>query len=613
MVRDNHIGLVQISSNSLIRFVIADDVFADEGNERLSHLQVYERAMVAGHLHVGNYVQIRQGSDRYVLAVITNVNGSIVVRDKEEDKDWTFSIDCQPIGSLDEDGLFSRRASRLPVPLEPVFPISENTISKVYASSNEYEFYLGRLSINPDISIKLDGDRFFSKHVAVVGSTGSGKSCTVTKILHEAVGIGDSGENRHKNAQKNAHIVVFDLHAEYESAFKLCETQKFTLNTLSVENLILPYWLMNSEELESLFIESNEQNSHNQVSVFKKAVIENKKRHNPRIAERITYDSPVYFSLGEVLNYIGNMNREVVSTGEGDIELPAFEDESLLDRCGHKSLDDLYFEGAQRFATLVRAKKVKGTFHGQFSRFLSRLENRTGDKRLQFLMSPRKADCKEYSTDDYGEIVRQYIGYVNMSNVTIVDLSGIPFEVLSICISLISRVLFDFCFQYTKERHGGNNASDVPLMVVCEEAHNYVPQNDSVMYRPSRKSLERIAKEGRKYGISLMIVSQRPSEVSETIFAQCNNFVALRLTNVNDQRYVKRLLPDNLSSVTDMLPNLGDGECIVIGDAIPLPSVVQMSVPYPSPQSQSVRFHEEWLKDWVNDEFDSVIERLKHR
>ena len=128
-----------------------------------------------------------------------------------------------------------------------------------------------------------------------------------------------------------------------------------------------------------------------------------------------------------------------------------------------------------------------------------------------------------------------------------------PFEVLSITVSLITRIIFDFCFHYTKLRYVKEKLNDVPVMIVCEEAHNYVPQNENVAYRASRKSIERIAKEGRKYGLSLMVVSQRPSEVSETIFAQCNNFIALRLTNNNDQNYVKRLFPDNSSSLSRMI------------------------------------------------------------
>jgi DNA helicase HerA-like ATPase len=148
-------------------------------------------------------------------------------------------------------------------------------------------------------------------------------------------------------------------------------------------------------------------------------------------------------------------------------------------------------------------------------------------------------------------------------------------------------------------------------MIVCEEAHNYIPQRDDAAYRASRKSLERVAKEGRKYGLSLMVVSQRPSEVSETIFAQCSNFLALRLTNDSDQNYVKRLFPDNSNGVTDILPNLAPGECVVVGDAVLLPALVQMPLPSPEPQSQSVKVFEEWKYPWRDIIFSDVISRWR--
>ena len=172
-------------------------------------------------------------------------------------------------------------------------------------------------------------------------------------------------------------------------------------------------------------------------------------------------------------------------------------------------------------------------------------------------------------------------------------------------------MVFDFCFHYSKLRHDQGELNDVPVMIVCEEAHNYVPQNDNAAYKSSRKSIERIAKEGRKYGLSLMVVSQRPSEVSETIFAQCNNFIALRLTNNNDQNYVRRLFPDNSNAITDILPNLAPGECIVVGDAVLLPAIVQMQIPKPEPHSQSVKFHKEWKCPWRDVTFDDVIARWR--
>jgi DNA helicase HerA-like ATPase len=148
-------------------------------------------------------------------------------------------------------------------------------------------------------------------------------------------------------------------------------------------------------------------------------------------------------------------------------------------------------------------------------------------------------------------------------------------------------------------------------MIVCEEAHNYIPQRSDAAYRASRKSLERVAKEGRKYGLSLMVVSQRPSEVSETIFAQCSSFLALRLTNDADQNYVRRLFPDNSNGITDILPNLAPGECVVVGDAVLLPAIVQMPLPDPEPQSQSVRVYQEWNELWRDVTFSEIISRWR--
>lgn len=193
----------------------------------------------------------------------------------------------------------------------------------------------------------------------------------------------------------------------------------------------------------------------------------------------------------------------------------------------------------------------------------------------------------------------------------IIDLSGIPFEVLSITVSLVSRIIFDFCFHYSKLKHTSDLKNDIPVMLVCEEAHNYVPQSGGADYNASKKSIERIAKEGRKYGISAMIVSQRPSEVSETIFAQCNNFIALRLNNDNDQNYIKRLLPENDASVADILPNLGAGEALVVGDASLLPSLVKLKMPSPEPKSESIDVYSQWRKPWIDPVFEDVIKRWR--
>ena len=146
-------------------------------------------------------------------------------------------------------------------------------------------------------------------------------------------------------------------------------------------------------------------------------------------------------------------------------------------------------------------------------------------------------------------------------------------------------------------------------MLVCEEAHNYIPKSGGAEYAASKHSIERIAKEGRKYGLSLMVVSQRPSEVSDTIFSQCNNLVVLKLTNINDQNCIKNLLPDNNSSLVDVLPTLSAGECLIVGDAAPLPAVIKMDMPNPIPNSSNVNVYDEWNKNWIDIAFETVIKR----
>lgn len=586
----NSIGKVLSCSPEAIIVIIED-------------LKIFEMHKAA--LQVGRYLRIAQGNSDFTIASIRNIRG-VHSQDSDGKPKWQFHIECQAIGTLIDGESFERASVLLPVPTEPVFPADESTLSKLFAEDSEYQFTLGTLSLNKSIPMKIHGDRFFSKHIAIVGSTGSGKSCSVSRILQDVVGIVDD-KNSNLGNQNNSHVVIFDIHDEYTAAFKLEAKQDFTLNRLDVDSLQLPYWLMNSEELESMFIESNEQNSHNQVSQFKQAVILNKERHNSELHE-VTYDTPAYFSIKEVYNYIENINREVIGRLPGE-DKPKLADGKLID-----AREDYYFDNKCDFVAQSSAgatKATNGPFNGEFNRFVSRLETKLADKRLRFLLEPVKSDGSVFHTVDFEQIMKQFLGYLNKANVTVIDLSGIPFEILSITVSLVSRLIFDFCFHYSKLRHKNNTLNDIPVMLVCEEAHNYIPERNEVAYRASRKSLERVAKEGRKYGLSLMVVSQRPSEVSETIFAQCNNFIALRLTNNADQNYVKRLFPDNSSGITDILPNLAPGECVVVGDAVLIPAVVQMPLPKPSPHSKSVSFHKEWNEPWRDVSFGEVISRWR--
>ena len=557
-------------------------------------------------IKVSKYVSIEDGNDLYILAPIQNV---CAVQSKDADT-INYTVSCTPIGcySETEDGISFRQGGvNLPSPTEPVYLPDDEVINAIFSSNDNFSFQIGNLSNNDAVNYFVDGNKFFGKHIAVVGSTGSGKSCAVARLLQNIMKIND-GHNENADSLKNSHVIIFDIHSEYQSAFKLAAEENFSVNCLDVEKLCLPYWLMNSQELEALFIESNEMNSHNQISQFKKAVILSKEKHNPSM-EHINYDTPVYFDIWEVYRYIKNKNSEVINKNETLPHLPKRSDGTIIN-----DAENVYLSEDVSFAATSTAKDSKasnGPYNGEFERFVTRLETKLSDKRLKFITTPKKENGEAFKTEDFDVILQQFLGYIDKSNVTIIDLSAIPFEVLSIVISLLSRVIFDFAFHYSKLRHTSGLVNDIPFMLVCEEAHNYIPKNGGAEYNASKHSIERIAKEGRKYGLNLMVVSQRPSEVSETIFSQCNNFIVLKLTNVNDQNCIKNLLPDNNSSLVDTLPTLAAGECLVVGDAVPLPAIVKMSLPNPRPSSSNVNVYDEWNKDWINIAFEEVIKRWR--
>lgn len=554
-------------------------------------------------IKIGKYLAVQEGNLNYILVTILNI------KTIDGSKDIEYHIETQPVGSYfqnDEDIDFKQGSVNIPSPTEPVFIPDNEIIDKIFAKSKDFTYRMGKLSNNDAIDYYINGDAFFSKHIGIVGSTGSGKSCSVAKIIQQVVGI-DNAVNINKDCQKNSHIIIFDIHSEYKNAFSLAETENFTLNNLDVEKINIPYWLMNSEELESLFIESNEINSHNQISQFKRAVILSKEKHNP--GRKITYDMPVYFDIKEVYNFIYNLNCEVISKIDGEYGKPKLKDGHLIENV-IEYLDSTYDFVSS--STAAATKASNGPFNGEFERFLTRIETKLDDKRLNFITNPKKDDGTEFRTEDFSIILKQFIGYINKSNISIIDLSGVPFEVLSITVSLVSRLIFDFAFHYSKNKHKDDKQNDIPFMIVCEEAHNYIPKDGGAEYNASRKSIERIAKEGRKYGLSLMVVSQRPSEVSETIFSQCNNFVVLRLTNFNDQNCVKRLLPDNNSSLVDCLPTLSSGEALIVGDATTIPAIIKMDLPNPRPKSDNVNFYNEWNREWIDLDLTDTIKRWRN-
>ena len=548
-------------------------------------------------LKVGSYLRISDNENAILLAIIENFSIEVGLN-KEGNPTRKYLIEANPLGILRGDE-FQRGGDSIAIPPKKVEPAKAEEINKIYQNSIEEseKFVFSSLSSNPQIKIPVNGNKFFNKHIAIVGSTGSGKSHTVSKIIQNAV-----VEKSEKFSLNNSHIVIFDIHSEYRSAFP-------SANYIDINDLVLPYWLLNSDELEEILLDTGERDNYNQSSVFRKLVTANKKKHNQNIS-KIFYDTPVFFDITEIQYALYNLKNETKNSKNSErfmINDGSYEckDSSTTVDTGilltEEEKIEKYFNAEYKFYPVKSQNVTRGDYaEGTLDKFFIRFQEKINQDRLSFLFGDKS------KTISFEEILKKLLGYNEdeKSNVTIIDLSGVPFEVLSITVSLISRIIFEYGYFYKRLRCIKNPNekinNDIPILLVFEEAHKYVPNSELSKFRASKNSIERIAKEGRKYGVSLLLASQRPSEISETIFSQCNNFIAMRLTNPNDQNYVKKLLPDTLGNIIDGLPTLRAGEALLLGESVILPSIVQIEKCGLSPSSNDIPYWQLWKDEWKN-------------
>lgn len=244
-------------------------------------------------------------------------------------------------------------------------------------------------------------------------------------------------------------------------------------------------------------------------------------------------------------------------------------------------------------------REKQGDFHGKLSRFIQRLDAKIADKRLNFMFS---ADNQLLQHQYMEKLCRQLMSPASQGGgIKIINLSEVPSDILPLIVSLIARLIFSV--QQWMDKDDLN-----PLAIFCDEAHLYIPANtERDVDRSSLQSFERIAKEGRKYGIGLVIVSQRPSEVNRTVLSQSSNFIAMRLTNADDQNVIRKLFPDSIGNYADLLPVLDVGEAIAVGDASLLPSRIIIEKPSQKPNSATVRFWDKWCEETVPDDISAAV------
>jgi hypothetical protein len=393
------------------------------------------------------------------------------------------------------------------------------------------------------------GDKFFQRHAAILGSTGSGKSYAVALILERAAQL------------KFPNILVFDMHGEYapladESkggfATRLRIAGPGDLAAPADDALFLPYWLLNRDEMLSMILDRSDQNAPNQASRFTshvRALKETtlKAEGKNEVAKTFTVDSPIPYAIKDLLD---NLITDNTTKGVG------------------------------------KTGPVKGEWEDKLTRFISRMETKLEDRRYGFMFTPPAA-ANTY--DWLAAQIAKLLGSNGGKGIKIIDFSEVPSDVLPVVTGTLARLLYDVQFWMAAEKR-------TPVTLLCDEAHLYLPVRDDAdaVQRQALGAFERISKEGRKYGFSLLVVSQRPSDVSRTILSQCNNFLSLRLTNDADQGVIKRLMPDSLAGLTSVLPLLDTGEALMLGDAVLLPSRIKLDLPTVKPDSATRDFWKDW-------------------
>ena len=425
----------------------------------------------------------------------------------------------------------------------------------------EHSLELGSYKLNENARAYVDGNKLFQRHAALLGSTGSGKSWTVASILERSSQLPSS------------NLVVFDLHGEYKELSYAKQLRVPGPDEVDVDNdslLFLPYWLLNTDELQSLFIDRSEFTAHNQVMAFQDSIIEKKrdalvKAGNQEILDAFTLDSPIPFKIEDIIQQLEFLNQQMIPG---------------------------------------KTKEVQGPFYGQFSRLLLRLKSKTTDRRYSFLFGGK-------STQDYNylsALAEKLMGFGKQKqSIKVIDFSEVPADILPVIIGLVARIIYQVQF-WTDPN------SRRPVAFVCDEAHLYLPRKEgNPVERRAVEAFEKIAKEGRKYGVALMIVSQRPSDVSATILSQCNNIISLRLTNADDQATVRKLLPESLESLLEALPIMDVGEAMVVGDSVLLPSRIKIDPPTEKPLSATIDFWSRWQEDVNNADFALAVENMRRQ
>jgi len=540
---------------------------------------------------VGSFVRIPQGyNDLYGLVSEAGANATpdaLLGSASGGSERW---ITVQLVGEIMGTS-FERGISQYPNVNDEVHLVTESDLEAIHGVEEQGQVVVGRLASADGIPVKLDLDKLVTRHSAVLGSTGSGKSTTVASLLRSIV----SGADGSDAGFPSSRILLLDIHGEYSHA--LSDVAKvFRISPEANQTqLHIPFWALDPNELLCFLMGRLDDKP---LTAILDKVYEYK--HDQAVAHpraglnvtSMTSDTPVPFSLKKL--WLELLEPEVKTWEDTARSQPA-----LLEAGNADDVTPPQYKphGAGATPPFINQIGVLG-----IRRPLDQLRSRLLDKKYDFLLHPGdwEPDLDGNVTKDLDALLEEWLGHDKP--ITILDLSGVPSLVLEQLIGAILRILYEALF-WGRDRSEGGIAR--PLLVVMEEAHRYLSKDAN---GPSRSMVQRIVKEGRKFGVGAMIVSQRPTEVDETILSQCGTFIAMRQTNSADRSKVQASLPDNLAGIVDSLPVLRTGEAVITGEAARLPVRCRISLPPEGSRPNSE--DPEVAKAWVADRRPESYERL---
>lgn len=569
MLRDRDptlLGTVQDVTGSTIRIVL------DEGT--LSGL-----TFIGGHAYrvgqIGAFVRIPLGYAN-LFGIVSQVGaGAAPERALELLPNGQRWMTVQLAGQARRDGGFERGISQYPTIGDPAHIVTEDDLHNIYGRPDNPAFVkIGSLAASSAIPALIDINRLITRHSAVVGATGSGKSTTVAGLINSL-----SDPLRYPSAR----IMMIDVHGEYAKALR-GRASVFRIGAnerLEEREFVLPYWALNFDELIAVTVGSLDETG---KVAFADKVLELKRSYLIEFpiagvdADTVTVDTPVPFSIRRLWWDFHTVTRAThyedgspqspnnwaLETDANGRPLQAGDMTRVIPPRFKPAKDD---RGDPQKIRLSNSRLNVG-------RAIDILAGKLRDPRLSFLFSPGswRVDEDACSAErDLDGLLEQWIG--GDHPVSILDLSGVPPSIQSDLVGVLMRVLFESLFWAKGLPEGGKSR---PLLVVLEEAHSYLGVDSK---STASDAVKRIAKEGRKYGLGLMIVSQRPSEIHQTILSQCGTLIALRLSNSLDRGHITSAVSDNLEGLLSSLPILRTGEAIVVGEAVNLPIRALISPP----------------------------------